>query len=415
MQLHFRPVAGCLALVFWLSSPAHALDEDDLENLSRHGEASAEALVKFGNVGETLTHISSSKFGGMGLTGSQRRDMSRRADAAMAPWRNASATAKGSLSYKVLPHAFTLADEGMAMLGSFAEGDLRGVTSTAVSVAVEPVAIGAFTAIGTGAGAVVGSFVPVLGNALGGMVGGAIGTVAGGYISSYAYDKYVKDMVIRAAEGGFAAVFDTSPLQQAMQARQAFLHQNASPEVKAEWDRMNAVSRSFGGGEGQVLDWERLPYIIQHKPPLPPPSAAAPAPEQQTALPPSVGALLPDNLQILGGMTPDNCSIANGQMRCEMSWSLGNSQWHKQFTGTVSGSTVTGTAVTIEDVRFKAVACAYRWRWTYQIRYDFEDGGRMHVTASNGAISLVANSCPVPPKAHLPPGYSGDGNWVARQ
>jgi hypothetical protein len=272
------------AILCVASHPAHALDQDDLENLSRHGEASAEAFVRFGNVGETLTRISSSKFGGIGLTGSQRREMSRRVEAAMQPWRDASAAAKGGLSYKVLPHAFTLADEGMAMIGQLAELDLRGATGTAVSVAVEPATVGTFTAIGTGAGAMLGSFVPVVGNALGGVVGGAVGTVVGGYISAYAYDKYVKELVARAVEGGVAAVFDTSPLQQAMQARQAFLHRNAPPEVKAEWDRMNAVSRSFGGGEGQVLDWERLPYVIERKPAEPPPSATSPTPEQQAAL-----------------------------------------------------------------------------------------------------------------------------------
>ncbi|MDP1582722.1 MAG: hypothetical protein Q8M18_04755, partial [Bradyrhizobium sp.] len=114
---------------------ARALDQDDRESLSRHGEASAEAFKTFGDVGETLTHISSSKFEG---TGSQRRMKSQRLDAALEPWKKASASAKSSLSYKVLPHAFTVADEGMSMLGAAIEGDYRGAMGTAVSVAVEP-------------------------------------------------------------------------------------------------------------------------------------------------------------------------------------------------------------------------------------------------------------------------------------
>jgi hypothetical protein len=46
-------------VLVWASHPVHALDPDDLDNLSRHGQSSAEAFVKFGNVGATLTHISS--------------------------------------------------------------------------------------------------------------------------------------------------------------------------------------------------------------------------------------------------------------------------------------------------------------------------------------------------------------------
>ncbi|MHB1109880.1 MAG: hypothetical protein ACYCZU_06145, partial [Devosia sp.] len=65
----------------------------------------------------------------------------------------------------------------------------------------------------------VGSFIPVVGTALGGMVGGAIGTVAGGFITSFAYDKYVKELVGKGVETGLAAVFDTDPLGQAMLAR----------------------------------------------------------------------------------------------------------------------------------------------------------------------------------------------------
>jgi hypothetical protein len=261
--MRVRLVAG-LMLLAWASHPAHAVDQDDLDTLSRHGAASFEAFAKFGEVGETLRDMRTSDFVGIG-TGSQKRDMARRANRAIEPWRKASASAKNNLSYKLVPSAMLATDIATSFIAPSMEGDIRGAVSGAVNIAVAPSVVGTFTAIGTGAGAVLGSFVPVVGNALGGVVGGAVGTVAGGYISAYAYDKYVKELVARAVEGGIAAVFDTSPLQQAMQARQAFLHRNASPEVKAEWDRMNAVSRSFGGGESQVLDWERLPYVIERK------------------------------------------------------------------------------------------------------------------------------------------------------
>ena len=391
-----------------LPQPALALDQDDRQSLSRHGEASVEAFAKFGDVGETLTHINSGKFGG---TGSQRREMSRRVDAALEPWRNASQSAKSSLSYKVLPHAFTVADEGMSILGAAIEGDYRGAMGIAVSVAVEPSATAAaasvFGAIGTGAGMVVGSFIPVVGTAGGAMVGGAIGTVAGGYISSFAYDKYVKDHVGKGVEAGLAGLFDDTKLHEAMMARDAFLREQGADDLKAAWSQLRMVSKDFNPAGVELVGPGSTPYIVPPKPPLP-------DTQQEAALPPAIGALLPENLQLLGGMTPNNCSIANDQMRCEHSWSLGNSQWHRQFTGTVSGSTVIGTEVTIEDVRFQAVACAYRWRWTYQMRYDFEDSGQVRVTAANGAIRLIANSCPEPPKPHLPPGYSGVGTWKAR-
>ncbi len=284
IQLRLGTVAGSLTLIVWLAAPAHALDQDDLDTLSRHGAASFEAFSKFGEVGEKLTDISSGKFLGLGLTGSQRRAMSSRVNAAMEPWRNASAAAKSSLSYRLVPSAMLATDIATSFIAPSMEGGIRGAVSGAVNIAVAPTVVGAFTALGTGAGTLVGSFVPVVGNAVGGMVGGAIGTAVGGYISAYAYDKYVKELVNRAVEGGFVAVFDTAPLQQAMQARQAFLHQNASPEVKAEWDRMNAASRSFSGGEGQVLDWERLPYIVEQRPTGPASSAATPLPQDQAAL-----------------------------------------------------------------------------------------------------------------------------------
>ncbi|MDP1582721.1 MAG: hypothetical protein Q8M18_04750, partial [Bradyrhizobium sp.] len=312
-------------------------------------------------------------------------------------------------SYKVLPHAFTVADEGMSMLGAAIEGDYRGAMGTAVSVAVEPSATAAaasvFGAIGTGIGATVGSFIPVVGTAGGAMVGGAIGTVAGGYICAVAYDIYVKEWVGKGVEGGIAGMIDVAPQQQAMRTRHEFLYAQAADDLKPHWDRLRAAG--FGSGGVELIGPESTPYISIPKPPLP-------DPQQQAALPggPSIG---PGDIQILAGDTVTNCSIADDKMRCERSWILGLERWHWQFEGTINGSTVVGNDLTVHDVRFQTVNCGYRWRWSYQLRYDFEDGGRVRITASNGAISLVSNTCPVPPKSVLPPSYSGVVTWRARQ
>jgi hypothetical protein len=199
-----------------------------------------------------------------------------------------------------------------------------------------------------------------------------------------------------------------------MQARQAFLHQNASPEVRAEWDRMNAVSRSFGGGEGQVLDWERLPYVIGRQPQTPPSSAAAPAPEQQAALPP-VGAptgpfqINPGSPQVF------NCSIAGEVMRCEGSYALGMARWQYLFEGTLNGTTATGTQSTILDQRYQS-GCGYRELMQWPARYEFEDGGRVRVSQAPGTVRLLSNSCPVPPRSVMPSSSSsGVTSWRARQ
>jgi len=398
---HRLALLAATALAMLLaSSPALALDQEDLDTLSRHGAASFEAFAKFGDVGETLTHIGSSKFSG---TGSQRRAMARQVDNAMQPWRDASAAAKGSLSYKLVPSAMLATDIATSFIAPTMEGDIRGAVSGAVNIAVAPTVVGSFTAIGTGAGAMLGSFVPVVGNALGGMVGGAVGTVAGGYISAYAYDKYVKELVSKAVEGGIAAVFDTSPLQQAMQARQAFLHENASPEVKADWDRMNAVSRSFGGGEGQVLDWERLPYVVT--PMLPTPDA-----EQQAAL----GDGLPASF-VLNQSTqtnyPLNCTIKDAQVTCSGQHSQGSGTTLTiSLAGTVSGNTLEVENFTVFEA---ATGCTSRAEYRGRDKIVLEAGGRAAISGSHTATQTLRGvPCPTGPTTWSN-SYSGVGTWRA--
>lgn len=401
-----------MALAGLAAPSAHAqLSNEAAETLGRHLEAGVEAGKRFGEAGETLTRLSSGSFGGMGLTGSQRRTMARRVDAAMQPWRDVAEnvrTGRGAMAFTVASQLLTLVDEGAAMLGSAYSGDIRGATSTAVSVAVEPVAVGAFTAIGTGVGATVGSFVPVLGNALGGVVGGAVGTVAGGYIGAYAYDKYVKELITRSAEGGIATLFDTPPRQQAMQARQAFLHQNASPEVRAEWDRMNAMSRSFGGGEGQVLDWERLPYVIGRQPPTPPSSAAAPAPEQQAAL----GDGVPTSF-VLNQSTQINyplaCTVKDARVTCSGRHSQGpGATLTISLTGTVSGNTLNVENFTVFE---SATGCTSRAEYRGRDTIILEPGGRAQLSGSHTATQRLRGApCPTGPTTWSN-SFSGPGWW----
>ncbi len=382
--------------------PALALDQDDRQSLSRHGEASVEAFAKFGDVGETLTHISSRKFAG---TGSQRREMSRRLDVALEPWKNASQSAKNSLSYKVLPHAFTVADEGMSMLGAAIEGDYRGVMGTAVSVAVEPSATAAgasvIGAIGTGIGATVGSFIPVVGTAGGAMVGGAIGTVAGGYICSVAYDIYIKEWVGKGVEAGLAGLFDDTKLHEALMARDQFLREQGADDLKAAWSQLRMVSKDFNPAGVELVGPGSTPYIVPPKPPLP-------DPQQQAALPPaSVGDLLA-GVKKIAFDGPTTCTIDNGQVNCSQPpANIGSAV--RVISRSLSG-VVAGNSLELEhrDVfEAKDAKCTSRtvYRGHYQVI--LEAGGRALIKTS---MTLdVSGNCGKP--ISRSDNYSGVGTW----
>jgi hypothetical protein len=260
----------------------------------------------------------------------------------------------------------------------------------------------------------IGSFIPVVGTAVGGMVGGAVGTVAGGYLSAIAYDKYVKDLVGGGVEAGIAAIFDTSNLTQAMMARDAFLREQGANDLKKAWDSLRLVSRDFNPAGIELVGPGATPYIVAPKPP-PTPSDAAPAPEQQAALPPGTATALPASFQIVVDGSPvSDCAIADGRMRCERNVAMGAATWHGVFEGAIDGGTVTGVDSTDYEIRFPAVGCGYRQFWSYRMRYDFDDNGTVRVAATDGAIKLVSNTCPQPPKSILPPSYSGVANWRAR-
>ncbi len=399
-----------------LPQPALALDQDDRQSLSRHGEASVEAFAKFGDVGETLTHISSRKFAG---TGSQRREMSRRLDAALEPWKNASQSAKNSLSYKVLPHAFTVADEGMSMLGAAIEGDYRGAMGTAVSVAVEPSATAAgasvIGAIGTGIGATVGSFIPVVGTAGGAMVGGAIGTVAGGYICPVAYDIYIKEWVGKGVEAGLAGLFDDTKLHEALMARDQFLREQGADDLKAAWSQLRMVSKDFNPAGVELVGPGSTPYIVPPKPPLP-------DAQQQAALPPGGPSTVTGDIEIVvwsaefpDYRVPATCRILAGAIQCQGSKTDPYLHMDYRFEGTITGSTAIGQFSETIDVRYQGNKCSHRYAITFQMRYDFDDGGRMRGTGSTGTQTLISNTCPDGrPASRATPAHTVIGEWKVR-
>jgi len=403
MRLRLRHVAGSLVLLVWLTSPALALEQDDLDSLSRHLGATAEAASKFGEVGETLTHISSGQFSG---TGSQKRAMARRVDAAMQPWRNASAATKGSLPYKVAPPAFMVSDVATGIVAPMMEGDVRGALGSAVNIGVAPTVTGAgaslFGAIGTGTGAVVGSFIPVVGTAVGSMVGGAVGTVAGGYISAFAYDKYIKDLVGKAVEGGIAGVLDDTPLHQAMMARDTFLREQAADDLKAAWQDLRMVSASFNPEGTELMGGGAMPYIVAPKAPVPSPDA-----QQQAALPPpTVGDLLTGVKKImLEG--PTVCTIDNGLVNCtQPPANIGPAvrQISRSLSGIVTGNTL---ELTLRDV-FEARDAKCTVTTVYQGQYQvvLEAGGR---ALGKQTVTMSVAGCAKPMKTTNH--YSGVGTW----
>jgi hypothetical protein len=411
--------AAALALLLGSTFGARALDQEQSDSLSRFISGSYAAADNFGAVGEVLKNVGKGAFIGAG-TGSFKRDLARGWNDAFESARGVSQAMGEKLSYKITSQAVSDADWATP-LGAASAGDVRGTVSGATQIMVggQATAGGSalFGAIGTGAGFAVGSFFPVVGNVVGAEVGGAIGTVAGGFISSYAYDKFLKDMVGKGVEAGIAALFDADPLQQAMQARQAFLHQTVSPEVAAQLE----VSLSFGSGEAQVLDWERVPYIVTPKQALPQaPATPSPDAQQQAALPPAT-ALPPGGPSTVTGdiqidlFVPFNCTIAGGAMRCEGSSALGSERWRYQFEGTISGSTAIGYQSTVHEQRYQS-GCGYRDLIRLPARYDFEDGGQVRMTSSEGPVTVLSNTCAAPPPIakHVEVGSSVH-TWRARQ
>ncbi|MBV9347746.1 MAG: hypothetical protein JO245_07195 [Pseudolabrys sp.] len=278
-------VAGtAFAIALVATSPAQALDQDDADSFIRFGDASTEAFRKFGD--SALGTIKRSEyredFKGIGNKYQDYQAM-RRAERVMETGRNAVRGAKGSLSYAVLPSAFLIADEGMEFAGAAAGGDMPTAVGTAVSVAAEMKAVAGTAALFGAWGAAAGSFLPVVGTTIGGVIGGAVGVAAGGFTASYAYDKYLKKMVVNGV-AGMAGVFDETPLHKAMMARDELLREQAAGDLRAEWEKLRMVSADFNPEGAELIGPGTTPYIVVPKAPSPPTSASTPAPEQQSAL-----------------------------------------------------------------------------------------------------------------------------------
>jgi hypothetical protein len=248
----FEAAGAAAALSLVLAAPTFAedgpTDYSGLDSLSRFVGSSHSSVQEFAKLGGKLVDVRRGAFAGVG-TGRTQRGLARGWNAAFDPWRNASAATKNSLPFKAAPGLFMASDIATSVIAPLTEYDLRGATAGAVNVAVSntaanagTVAIGAF---GTGVGALIGSFVPVIGTAVGGIVGGAIGTVAGGYISYSAYDIYIKQHVVEAVEGGLAAIFDTAPLIKAMRAREERLRLQAALDLKPEWEKLHRIGEDF--------------------------------------------------------------------------------------------------------------------------------------------------------------------------
>ena len=273
-----------MALLVAHLTPAHALDQSDSDSFIRFGDASVEALRKFGDsaLGTIKRKDYRADFKGIGNK-YQDYQMMVRAERVMQTGRDAVRAAKGSLSYAVLPTAFTIADEGAEGAGALAGGDMPTAIGAAVSVVAEAKVVTGGAALFGAWGAAAGSFLPVVGTAIGGMIGGAVGLAAGGFTCSYAYDKFVKGLVVNGV-AGLAGVFDETPLHKAMMARDEFLRDQAAGDLKAEWEKLRMVSADFNPEGAELIGPGTTPYIVTPKAPLPPSPATAPAPDQQAVL-----------------------------------------------------------------------------------------------------------------------------------
>ncbi len=371
----------CLAAVatialFLLLSPPLALAQTDAGKAAQDQRdiagrwlgATDAAVQEFGRAGGTLTNASLSQFEGVsGAIGK-------------ADW----ASSYGALS----------------------AGDVRGAVGGAVAIKVGAAATSGgaalFGEVGAVTGGVVGSFFPVVGNVAGTMVGGAIGTAAGGFITAYGYDKYVKDYVSEGVVAGIASVFDTAPLDQAMQTRRAFLLQTMAPEQQAQL-------QVFKPEEVSLLDFGALPYVPVPKEPALTTPAATPSPQaqQQAALPPAVvGDLLVGVKKIvLDG--PTVCTIDNGQVNCtQPPANIGSAvrQISRSLSGVVTGNTLELALRDVFEARDAKCTVTTVYQGHYQVA--LEAGGR---ALGKQTVTMSVTGCSKPMTTTN--NYSGVGTW----
>lgn len=390
-----RAVAFVLAVAASLVPAGPALAEDGpsdtaaLDALSLFVGGSHEAAQRFGGLGETLVDVRAGQFIGAG-TGATKRTLSQGWNETIAKWRGVSAATKQSLPFTIAPHAMLASDALTAVIAPASGGDLRGATSGAVNLAVAGSAVSggaaAFSALGAGVGATLGSFVPVVGTAAGGIVGGAIGTVAGGFISATAYELYVKGLVASSVEGGIAAVFDVDPLAQAMQAREEHLRAKAALDLKPVWETLHVISADFDIGGVELVAPPRIDYTPGA------PMTAAGAPDAGVGLA-AYGAIeikvwAPDYPQYT---MPATCTVSGDMLTCAGGSAADVWATDYTFAGRISGNSAEGRFEF--STRFSFPDCAQTWAGHQQVRYDFDPSGALTAVVAPSSHSLVANTC----------------------
>jgi hypothetical protein len=346
-----------------------------------------------------------------GTVAQESRDIGGRwlsaSDAAVQEFGKAGGTLTNVVTGKVSGLSTAIAATDWASpVGALSAGDIRGAVSGAVAIKTGAVATAGaatlFGEIGAATGGVVGSFLPVIGNIAGTMVGGAIGTAAGGFIAAYGYDKYVKDYVIKRVTG-LVSVFDTAPLDQAMQARRAFLLQTMSPEQQAQL-------QSFSPQEVQLIDFAALPYVPVLKQPAP--QTPEPDAQQQAALPPDdfstlASFQLNQNDQV---SYPLVCNANDGRVSCFGKHSQGPGM---TLTITLNG-TRAGNVLEMENFTvFEATSgCTSRAEYRGHDTITLEKGGRANIRGSLTARQTLRDkSCKGPDT--WGGDYQAKGSWRA--
>ncbi len=268
-----RAIALLLMWVFLLPIPAVAGPNDTAwsETLGTFVSSSAAAIDNFGKVDGILTNVRSGSF--IGFTGSKRRALSRKWNKWFEWVRGKGRAAGASVPYKFAPWALLTVDVSTSVIAPALEGDMKGAAAGVVNIGGASGAVSAGSAllgsVGSGVGAAVGSFFPVIGTAAGTMVGGAVGNIAGGFLAAAAYDIYAKQSVGDLVEGAIASLFD--PRTEAIRAREAFLRRQTAVALQPYWDDLHMVSEDFDMNSVELLDL----------PPLLPTGPGADQPDQQ--------------------------------------------------------------------------------------------------------------------------------------
>ena len=292
--------------------------------------------------------------------------------------------------FEGLSRSISIADAA-STLGAASALDVRGTVSGAAAIAVggKVTAGGAalFGEIGAVTGGAVGSFFPVIGNIAGSIVGGAVGTAAGGFIAAFGYDKYLKDYVTSGTTG-IMSVFDRAPLNEAMEAKRAFLWATMAPEERAQL-------QAFKPEEVALLDFGTLPYVPVLKQPVP-------DTQQQTALPAAVGGLLIGVKKImLEG--PTICTIDSGQVSCTLP--PGNIGPAVRILSRSLSGVVAGNILELElREAFTINECSVTYRGHHQVV--LEAGERAHYKIT---IAMVVSGCDRP--MSRTDTYTSVGTW----